>query len=197
MWCVGDLGLPYHRHDAGHRFGGLDTAEFRAMNPNQTVPVLRDENNPPIWETGAILRYLAARYGNETFWPDDPVKRSNVDKWAEWSKLNVAMAFTVPVFWHVVRTDPSERNAAAIRDAVATLESKLSIADDQLSRTPFIAAPDFTLADIQLGHTLYRYYDIDIVRAPLGNLRRYYEALTERPAFQEHVMIGYDELRGS
>lgn len=197
MWCVGELGLPFHRHDAGHRFGGLNTAEFRAMNPNQTIPVLKDESIPPIWETGAIMRYLAARYGSEAFWPADPVQRSNVDKWAEWSKLNVAMAFTAPVFWHVVRTSPSKRNAEAIQNAVATLESKLSVANTQLSHTPFLAGPDFTLADIQLGHILYRYYDIDISRAPLGNLRRYYKDLAERPAFQEHVMISYDELRVS
>jgi glutathione S-transferase len=34
MWGIGELGLPYERHDAGHRYGGLDTPEFRAMNPN-------------------------------------------------------------------------------------------------------------------------------------------------------------------
>lgn len=42
MWCVGELGLPYERHDIGHRFGGTNTPEFLAMNPNGTVPVLRD-----------------------------------------------------------------------------------------------------------------------------------------------------------
>ncbi len=59
MWCVVELGIPHVRHDAGHRFGGTDTAEFLAMNPNGTVPVLRDGDAEPVWETGAILRYLA------------------------------------------------------------------------------------------------------------------------------------------
>jgi len=40
MWCIGELGLPYERHDAGHRYGGTDTPEFLAMNPNGTAPVL-------------------------------------------------------------------------------------------------------------------------------------------------------------
>ncbi len=197
MWCVGELGLTFQRHDLGHRFGGLNTPEFRSLNPNQTIPVLQDGDAPPIWETGAILRYLAARYGDDTFWPTDPVQRANVDKWAEWAKLNVATAFTVPIFWQVVRTKPADRDNAAIQAAITALEEKLEIADKQLASSVFLAGQDFTLADIQLGHILYRYYDIDISRATLPNLRRYYEALTERAAYREHVMISYEELRAS
>ncbi len=197
MCCVGELGLTFQRHDLGHRFGGLNTPEFRSLNPNQTIPVLQDGDAPPIWETGAILRYLAARYGDDTFWPTDPVQRANVDKWAEWAKLNVATAFTVPIFWQVVRTKPADRDNAAIQAAVTALEEKLEIADKQLASSVFLAGQDFTLADIQLGHILYRYYDIDILRANLPNLRRYYEALTERAAYREHVMISYEELRAS
>ncbi len=64
MWCVGELDLPHERHDAGHRHGGTDTPEFLAMNPNGTVPVLRDgDGGEPLWATGAILRSLAARHG--------------------------------------------------------------------------------------------------------------------------------------
>jgi hypothetical protein len=39
------------------------------MNPNGTGPVLRDEGSEPVWETGTILRYLATRYGTDSFWP--------------------------------------------------------------------------------------------------------------------------------
>ena len=61
MWCVGELGLPHRRHDAGHRFGGTDTPAFRAMNPNGLVPVLVDGDGEPLWETGAILLYKIPR----------------------------------------------------------------------------------------------------------------------------------------
>ncbi|NVO54837.1 glutathione S-transferase family protein [Rhodobacteraceae bacterium B1Z28] len=195
MWCVGELGLEYERHDVGHRFGGLDTAEFHNLNPNRTIPVLQDGKNPPLWETGPILRYLANQYGDDTFWPKDPVRRAAVDKWAEWAKLNVAMAFTAPIFWRVVRTASSERDEVAITQAIAALESKLRIANSVLAKSACIAGPELTLADVQLGHVLFRYYDIDIPRAPLPHLRRYYDELTDRPAFQQHVMVGYDELR--
>ena len=51
------------------------------------------------------------------------------------------------------------------------------------------------MADIQFGHCLYRYFDIQIERAEHPCVRRYYDELSERPAFQEHVMVSYEELR--
>lgn len=195
MWCIGELGLPYRRHDAGHHFGGTDTPEFLAMNPNGTVPVLRDGGSEPLWETGAILRYLASRYGAAPFWPAEGLARARVDKWAEWAKINVTLGFTEPVFWRVVRTAPAKRDPAAIDRAVAALDRTLAIAEAQLARSAFLAGEAFTLADIQLGHVLFRYFDIPIARPDRPALRRYYDALATRPAFREHVMVSYEELR--
>ena len=174
MWCIGELQLPYIRHDVGHKYQGTDTDFFYSLNPNRTVPVLQDGSAPPLWETGAILRYLANRYASDTFWPRDPQEKANVDRWAEWAKINVAMAFTAPVFWRVVRTPESERDETAIRQAMLTLEKNLSIAGEQLSKHNFLAGDEFSLADIQFGHILFRYYDIDVVRQPLRHLHSYY-----------------------
>ena len=195
MWCVGELGLPFDRIDAGFIYGGVDTPEYVAMNPNGTVPTLRDGTNPPLWETGAILRYLASTYAPEAFWPSDPIARADVDKWAEWSKLNIALMFTAPVFWRVVRTPPSKRDAIAIGNALGKLDIYLKIADARLSASQHLVGDHLTLADIQFGHCLYRYFDIDFDRPANTSVQRYYEALTQRPAFREHVMISYEELR--
>ncbi len=78
---------------------------------------------------------------------------------------------------------------------VKALETKLKIYNDRLVGKGFIAGSDLTLADIQQGHILYRYYDIDIPRARLPNLKRYYVWLTDRPTFQQHVMVSYTDLR--
>ncbi len=118
MWCVGELGLDYLRFDVGHRYGGTDSEAFYQLNPNRTVPVLQDGDNPPLWETGAILRYLASRYADDAFWPGDLLARTEVDRWAEWSKQNIALGFTAPVFWRVVRTPAAERDPQAIAAAV-------------------------------------------------------------------------------
>ena len=125
------------------------------------------------------------------------VRLAQVDKWAEWSKINVAMSFTAPIFWRVVRTAPADQDAAAISQAIATLDKSLDIAEAQLSRSTFLAGDDFSLADIQFGHVLFRYFDIPIARQNRPSLRRYYDVLTTRPAFREHVMVSYEELRVS
>ncbi|WP_420335808.1 glutathione S-transferase family protein [Roseibium sp.] len=197
MWCVGELGLDYVRHDAGHIYGGTDTEAFFELNPNRTIPVLRDEGGPALWETGAVLRYLAERYASPPFWPEDPAERAGVDKWAEWAKLNVAMQFTSPVFWRVVRTPENQRDPAAIAAALELLNAKLVIAEQVLESNRWICGADFTLADIQFGHVLYRYFDIDIERPDWQSLRRYTDQLMARPAFREHVAISYEELRSS
>lgn len=195
MWCIGELRLAYERHDVGHRYGGNDTAEFLAMNPNGTVPVLQDGIGEPIWETGAILRYLAASYGASDFWPADPARRASVDQWAEWAKINVTLSFTGPVFWRVVRTAPSQRDPVAISAALTKLNGILAIAEAQLGRHAFLAGAELSLADIQFGHVLYRYFDIDIARPEWLEIERYYQSLTQRAAFREHVMVSYEELR--
>ncbi len=195
MWCIAELGLDYKRHDAGHRFGVNDTPEFIAMNPNRTVPVLRDGDGPALWESGAILRYLGAKYGNDPFWPKNLAPRTEIDRWAEWSKINIALGFTAPIFWRVVRTAPKDQDPNAIQQAVNALETKLSIAETRLGQHPYLVGDAFTLADIQFGHVLYRYFDIPIKRRNFPALLAYYNRLTERAAYQTHVMVSYEGLR--
>jgi glutathione S-transferase len=82
MWLIGELGIEHKHVELGGSFGGLDTPRFRAMNPHGRVPVI-DDDGTVVWESHAILRYLAARYGAETFWTDDPSQRSQADRWME------------------------------------------------------------------------------------------------------------------
>jgi glutathione S-transferase len=195
MWCLAELQLDCDRLDIGHVHGGNDTPEFLALNPNGTIPVFQDGQNPPIWETGAILRHVASRYASEAFWPTAPVARAQVDQWAEWAKINGTQKFTMPIFWRVVRTAPSQRDSSAISDALANLKPFLEIAERQFEAHDFLAGSQFTLADIQFGHLLYRYFDIDIERGAFPQLRAYYDRLTQRAAFRAHVMVSYESLR--
>ena len=195
MWCVGELGLRFERFDAGFTHGGTDTAEFLAMNPNGLIPVVKDGHDAPLFESAAILRYLSTRYAEAPFWPKEPGERAQIDKWAEWAKVNVGPGFTVPIFWQLVRVLPQDRDPAAMRQALQRLARLTAIAEAQIAEHGYLAGREFSLADIQLGHLLYRYYDLPIERPELPALAAYYERLTQRPAFREHVMVSYEELR--
>ena len=104
LWALDELGLDFDRIDAGFTYGVVDSADFCRMNPNGLVPVLVDGDGAPIFESAAILRYLADRYGDDNFWPKNAVARAQIDKWAEWAKWNVGHAFIVNVFYGLVRT---------------------------------------------------------------------------------------------
>ncbi|AUY23631.1 glutathione S-transferase family protein [Mixta calida] len=195
MWCIGELGLPYQRVDIGHKYGGNQSPEFLAMNPNGLVPVLRDGDGPPLFESAAIVRYLASRYGNDTFWPHDPLARATVDVWAEWAKSSVYVGFARPVFWPMIRVAPEKRDTQALAEAMDSLTKLLKIADDRLAQHDYLAGDRLTVADILFGMLLYRYYTLDMARPTLPALENYYQRLTQRPAYQEHVIVPYDELR--
>ncbi|MEP2943553.1 MAG: glutathione S-transferase family protein [Hyphomicrobiales bacterium] len=195
MWCLAELNLEVNRKDAGYIYGVVDTPEYLDMNPNGTIPTIRDGDNTPLWESGAILRYLSNTYAPKIFWPHDPVARARVDQWAEWAKINFAGKFTAPIFQKLVRTAPSKRNYSEIEAAILVVDKYLDIAELQLTQNQYLAGDDLTLADIQFGHCLYRYFDIDIKRPERNNLKRYYENLCARPAYNENVVISYDELR--
>ena len=196
MWGIAELGLPHERLDYGHVHGGTGTAEFRAMNPNGLVPVIRD-GALTMFESAAILRYLAARYGGAPFWPEDLAARAPVDTWAEWGKTTLARDFAVPIFWATVRTPPAKRDPSALARAIAAHDRSLAILEGQLGPNSWVMGADFTLADIVIGHTLYRYFTLDIDRPDRPAIAAYYTRLTERPSFAEHVMVSYEPLRAT
>ncbi|PKH23740.1 glutathione S-transferase [Enterobacterales bacterium CwR94] len=197
MWCLAELQQPVERYDVGHKYGGNNTPEFLAMNPNGLVPVLKDGDKPPLFEAGAIVRYLANRYGNDDFWPQDLDARTQVDMWAEWAKLTVSLSFTKPVFWPLVRVPEAERDLSALNLAIDNLTKVLMIADNRLQQHDYLVGNHLTMADIQLGNLLYRYYSLDMPRADLPGLQRYYQRLGQREAYRQHVMVSYDELKYS
>ena len=108
MWLIGELELAHEHIDAGGAFGGLDTPDFLAMNPHGRIPVIRDDT-ATIWESHAILRYLAARHGAGRFWSDDPVVRAVVDGWMDWSHTALQPDFLVGVFWGFYRMPEEKR----------------------------------------------------------------------------------------
>jgi glutathione S-transferase len=188
MWTIAELGLAAERRDVGLNFGGNDTAEYLAMNPNGLVPTLQDEH-VTMFESAAIVRYLAARHGRFPFWPEDPVARAPVDMWAEWGKTTLQPSFLRPVFW------PTLAGGEPDEVARAPFEKNLDIVEARLAG-PWLLGADLTVADIEVGLPLYRYFTCglaDLRDRP--RLAAYYARLTERPAYAEHVMVNYDILK--
>lgn len=192
-WGLGELGLDFRLVERGGRFGGLDSPEFRAMNPHGLVPVI-DDDGLVLWESCAILRYLAARHGSGPFWPADPRQRARIDMWAEWGKVKLRIDFT-PVFWARVRTAAKDRDEGAMLASLARFDADLAILEAQIGAGPWVMGQDFTVADMLCGVQLYRYFTIDVPRVDRPGIAAYYARLCDRPAYRAHVMVAYDTLR--
>lgn len=187
MWAVGEIGLAHERMDAGGRFGGLDTPEYGALNPNRLVPAI-DDDGVVVWESNACVRYLAARHDPGGLWPEDPGMRAAADMWMDWQLTRLLPDMTV-VFWGLIRTAPEQRDTGAINAAAARLGEAWRVLDHHLASRLFVAGDRLTMGDIPVGASCYRYHELAIERSKLPNLEAWYGRLRERAPFREHVML--------
>jgi glutathione S-transferase len=195
MWLVDELGLAHEHIDAGGKFGGLDAPAFLAMNPHGKVPVI-DDGGTVVWESHAILRYLAARHGGTRWWPVDAAQRSLADRWMDWSATTLQPDFLMGVFWGFYRTPEPQRDLLAIRKKVAACASHFQLLDRVLADRRYLLGDELTLADIPAATALYRYFGLDVERPAVPNVEAWYGRLQARPAYRAHVMLPFDELRG-
>ncbi|HTT05131.1 MAG TPA: glutathione S-transferase [Steroidobacteraceae bacterium] len=193
MWLIGELGLPHEHIPAGGSFGRLEEPAFLALNPHGRVPVIQD-GGVAVWESHAILRYLAAQYAPGRFWSDYPAARSQVDRWMDWSQTTLQPAFIDGVFWAYVRTPPARRDAALIERNVRRCGEVFQRLDGLLAREPVLAQLEPTLADIPIAVNFFRYFELDIERPGLPHIEAWYARLQQRPAYREHVMVSFEEL---
>jgi glutathione S-transferase len=194
LWALDELGLAYEHVALGGSFGGLDDPHYLAMNPNGRVPTLRD-GELVVWESHAILRYLAATYGAGELWPVDPKARAVADQWTDWTATTFQPAW-IDLFWRVVRTPTAQQDAAAIERVLAATNAALAILDERLAVSPYLGGNLFTYADIAAGVALYRLCTMPISRPELSNFEAWYGRLQQRRAFRERVCISYAELAG-
>src|SRR5438132_7760447 len=120
MWAVGELELPHERIDVGGAFGKNKEPAYLAMNPNGLVPTL-EEDGFLLWESNAIVRYLAAKYGAGKLEPADPRSRARASSWMDW-QLTVAHPPLTPVFWGLI---PRRRRSAIMRRSKPARSSAL------------------------------------------------------------------------
>ena len=186
MWAVGEVGAACERLDVGGPFGGNDTPEYRAMNPNGLVPVLVD-GDTVVWESHTIVRYLGALYGVGGLWPEDPAERTLADRWMDWAVASLQPHMTV-AFQGLIRTPEAERDMDAIHRAAAGLRTVWGILEAHIASRDFVSGARFTMGDIPVG-AFYRRYTLlpAIERAALPNCDAWLARLNERPAFVEHV----------
>ncbi|ECX0155765.1 glutathione S-transferase family protein [Salmonella enterica subsp. enterica serovar Enteritidis] len=189
LWTLEELELPYDQILAGGKFGVNQDADYLAMNPNGLVPLLKDdETDLLLWESNAIVRYLAAQYGQNRLWVDNPARRAEGEKWMDWANQTLSPAHRV-ILMGLVRTPPEKRDQAAIEAGIEKCDGLFALLDDALARQPWFSGDNFGTGDIAIAPFVYNLLNVGLKWTQRPNLERWYQQLTERPAFRKVVMI--------
>jgi glutathione S-transferase len=140
-----------------------------------------------LWESNSIVRYLASQHDRTcVLEPKDAHQRALASQWMDWQLSVVGPAIT-PAFWGLIRTPEDKRDMAAIAASQKRTTEVMQILDAQLGKTTFVAGPDFSYGDIPVGVMCYRYRQLVPGRPATPNLDRWYDAISSRKAFQDHV----------
>jgi glutathione S-transferase len=189
LWVCAEMGLPYEQEQWGTGFRSPEASEFKALNPNGLVPVIRD-GALILWESNTICRYLAAKYGRSDLLPVDPLGRAVVEQWMDWqaTELNTSWRYA---FVALVRRSAAHTDPRAIAESTRSWNRHMEILEGQLSATgAYVVGATFTLADVVVGLSAHRWFMTPMERPELPAVRAYYERLSERPAFLLHGRNG-------
>ena len=178
-WLVDELGIDCERIEAGGAFGVVATPEYRRMNPNGLVPVIEDDGFV-LWESNAIVRYLAAKHAAGTLWPDDLRLRADVDRWMDWQATTFTPAMR-DAFLQLVRTPPEARNTARVEASREAGEKAAAVLDSHLAGRGFVAGEAFSPADLVVGCAAPRRLNLPLARAARPQVERWYAGRRPRP----------------
>jgi glutathione S-transferase len=150
------------------------------------VPTI-DDDGFVLWESHAIVRYLAAKHDPGGLWPADLRVRADADRWMDWANTMFVPLRTV--FWGLVRTPAEKRDAAAIEDARKKTAEYLGILEAALAGRKYVAGERLTMGDIPLGSYVQVWMRLPIERPRQPNLEAWFARLLERPAYRKTVDV--------
>ena len=183
-----EMGLEWRLEYIDILAGDQLTPEFLALNPNNKTPVIIDDQGPEglgftLWETGAILLYLAEKTGR--FLPVDPVKRATCWQWLMFQVSGVGPMFGQEVhFTHYAR----DRHDYAIERYSREVDRLMMVLDKRLSEAEWLAGDEYTIADMATLPFLRRQLIEKAGRFP--NVDRWGAAMLDRPAVAEGMKVG-------
>jgi glutathione S-transferase len=161
--------------------GELRSPDFLALNPNGKVPVL-DDNGFLLWESAAILHYLAGKRPERGLVPGDPKKRAVLDQWLFWWAAHVEPAFLRLVFERLVKPflKLGEADASIVETADRDLARYLPILDRQLEGSDHVLG-ELTIADFAIAPWFESASGIGVSLEPYANVSRWLAGLAKRP----------------
>ena len=191
-----ETGLPYEAHLVSFDTGDQNSPEFLSLNPNNKIPAILDPHGPggkpmPLWESGAILVYLAGKSGK--FLSDDPAGRYQVLQWLMFQMGGVGPMFGQVGFFNKFAGKDFEDKRPRDR-YVAESKRLLRVLDQRLEGRDWIMGNEYTIADIATFpwvRNLAGFYEAGelVGIQDFANVNRVLEAFLARPAVAKGLNI--------
>lgn len=194
-----EMGLPYEVRLVNINKGEQFKPDYLALNPNNRMPTIIDPDGPdgaplPIFESGAILQYLARKSGR--FYGSDEPARVAIDQWLFWQAAHYG-----PTSGQVAHFKSHAKklggDAASTDYAVARFWKELDrlwgVMERQLGAHDFIAGPDYSIADMMLWPWLVGAHGRGEIK-DFPRILEWFERVGARPAVQRGKLL-HDELR--
>jgi glutathione S-transferase len=181
----GTMGADGHVSTGARPYGTVDTPEYRAMNPNGTVPTI-DDGGFVLWESNAILGYLARKYGLGTLQDGTVESFARALQWMAWTNEHLEPALHSLVM-ECSRLREDLRTPGASCEITRRITPALTVLDAHLSRHPFVAGDTLSLGDIPpaAGAWRWKVFGLDAPTTP--HLDAWLAGLSEREGFKRHV----------
>ncbi|MEA1080601.1 glutathione S-transferase family protein [Marinobacter qingdaonensis] len=173
-----ELGIEYNLIPIDLSKGAQKTPEFLAMNPNGRIPVIVDRDNDDfvVFESGAIMVYLAEKYGQ--FYPADPKVRSRALQWLMFQMGGVGpMMGQANVFYRYF----PEKIQPAIDRYQHECRRLFEVLDTRLGQSRYLAGDEITIADFANWAWVRTYNWSGVSMDGLERLRRWVDELYDRP----------------
>ncbi|MGE0821716.1 MAG: glutathione S-transferase family protein [Candidatus Binatia bacterium] len=182
--CLEEVGAQYEISRVDLTKGEQKSAEYLKLNPNGKVPTLKDDTFV-LWESNAILLYLAEKFPVATLLPSDPHDRARVFQWLLFEQTT----FRPPVstlFRQVRFTPPDKQDAVMIEQCWKETRTNMGILQDALAGREYIGGT-FSVADLAVLPYIYLASDVGLPCASWPVVDAYYARLSARPTWQRII----------
>ena len=177
VWMAADLGLQYDHKDWLPRSPETKTADYLEVNPNARVPSI-DDDGFILSESMAINMYLAKKH-KSALYPSDPKLEALCWQWSLWETDRLDRQI-VDYVRNSVASPPAERKPAVAEAAWLQVAPAFDVLETALAKSPWLAGPAFSVADLNVAGALYRALSIDVSK--WRNLDGWLHRCWDRPA---------------
>jgi glutathione S-transferase len=183
-WALEEVGANFEYRTVDLRKGEQKDPAYLKLNPNGRVPTL-DDGGFVLWESNALLWYVADKYGQGHLVPNDFGERALIDQWMWWQASDLSRAVSQPWLMRYLQRAGSPVDESEHAHFCEVAKRPLAVLDAHLQGKRFVVAERFSIADIALCETAAIAEEAGISLAPFPGVRHWLAGLADRPAFQK------------